>query len=204
METNKEEWRAVSGYEDIYEVSNLGNVRSLDRYVRSKHDGCVAFIKGKSLTAIKNKGGYLRVNLCDSNGRKAKFIHRLVCLAFIPNPDNLPEINHKDENTFNNCVDNLEWCTSKYNSNYGHHRERVSESNKGKKRNYTKESYESMVAPKRVAVIGTNLKTGEEIHIRSIKEVKYYGFSSHCVSQCVNHHQDSHKGYKWRKENGDS
>lgn len=71
------------------------------------------------------KKGYCLVYLYNEKGRKSFLIHRLVAQAFIPNPNDLPEINHKDENPMNNCVDNLEWCTSKYNSNYGTHREKL-------------------------------------------------------------------------------
>ena len=72
--------------------------------------------------------GYKTVFLYGSNGRKTMSVHRLVAQVFIPNPDNLPQVNHRDENTLNNCVDNLEWCTAKYNCNYGHHIENVQNS----------------------------------------------------------------------------
>lgn len=197
-----EEWRAIPGYEGLYEVSNKGNVRSLDRYVKSKLPGFKEFVKGKPLVAIKNTHGYLRVNLCDEHGRKAKFIHRLVCLAFLPNPKNFESINHKDENPLNNCVENLEWCTTKYNANYGSRNKRVSESNSGKKKTYTKESRERMIAPKRVAVIGINSITGEELHVRSVTETKIYGFNPVGVSHCLMMRQKSHRGYTWRYANG--
>lgn len=203
MGTNKEEWRTIPGYEGLYEVSNLGNVRSLDRYVNSSVPGIKYFINGKQLTPIKNNHGYLRVNLCNEFGRKAKFIHKLVCLAFLPNPYNLNCINHKDENPLNNRVENLEWCTVKYNSNYGNRNKRLSESKRGKRLHYTEESYERMVAPKRVAVIGTELATGNEIYVRSVKETKGHGFTPWNVSQCLNGRQKVHKGYVWRRANGD-
>lgn len=71
------------------------------------------------------KKGYCGVFLYNEKGRKYRLVHRLIAEAFIPNPNNYPEINHKDENSLNNSVDNLEWCTSKYNSNYGTHREKI-------------------------------------------------------------------------------
>ena len=78
--------------------------------------------KPRILRARRNKRGYLRVSL---HAHSDYLIHRLVAQAFIPNPDNLPFINHKDECPFNNCVDNLEWCTHKYNINYGTCQERA-------------------------------------------------------------------------------
>ena len=72
--------------------------------------------------------GYYYVGLCKNNKVNLFRVHRLVAKAFIPNPDNLPEINHKDENCFNNCVENLEWCTNHYNQNYGTHQQRSARS----------------------------------------------------------------------------
>lgn len=114
----KEEWRMIPGYEGLYMVSNLGNVKALN-YARSG--------KEKLLNPILLKNGYYTVNLSKNNMKKQLYVHRLVAQAFIPNPDNLPCINHKDENPANNCVDNLEWCTYGYNINYGTRNDRHSE-----------------------------------------------------------------------------
>lgn len=97
-------WRKI---DDRYSVSNLGRVKS-------NYRGTERILKP---TTIKN--GYLRVSLYRGGVMKSVSIHRLVAKAFIPNPYNLPQVNHKDENKENNCVDNLEWCTAKYNCNYG-------------------------------------------------------------------------------------
>ena len=106
-----EEFRDIPGYEGVYEVSNLGRVRR----------------NGKILKPIKDKDGYLRVNLCKNGIRRtSSLIHRLVALAFLHNPDNKPQINHKDEDKTNNAVDNLEWCDAKYNMNYGTRNEKIS------------------------------------------------------------------------------
>ena len=113
----KEVWKCVTGYEGIYEVSNLGRVRSLERIVR-KWDG-VRTSKGKILSPATNLHGYLFVQLYKNGRCEMKTIHRIVATAFIPNTDNLPQINHKDENKKNNRASNLEWCTAKYNNNYG-------------------------------------------------------------------------------------
>ena len=108
----------MKGYEGLYEVSNLGNVRSLDRYVNHWQGGkCLK--RGKLLAFGHNKGGYNLVKLCDNGREQTHKVHRLVAQAFIPNPDNLPWVNHKDENPANNAADNLEWCTARYNALYG-------------------------------------------------------------------------------------
>ena len=112
-----EEWKSIPGYEGLYEVSNLGRVRSLDRYVKYSN-GNIHLHKGKVLSPGKNTDGYLEVVLKCNRKCKTITVHRLVAQTFIPNPDNLPQVNHKDEVKSNNCVENLEWCTQQYNLNY--------------------------------------------------------------------------------------
>lgn len=107
-----EVWKDVAGYEGYYKVSNLGRVRSLSGWVRNNPYGI--------LSPSSTRKGYLSVGLTkDGTCLKTVRVHRLVALAFLPNPDNLPQINHKDEDKTNNRADNLEWCTAKYNMNYG-------------------------------------------------------------------------------------
>lgn len=108
-------WKDIVGYENLYQVSNLGNVVSF------KHK------KPKLLKPRKYSNGYLVVTLSNYNkSLKDFYLHRLVGQAFLPNPKNYPVINHKDENKLNNNVENLEWCTQKYNTNYGTAQERKS------------------------------------------------------------------------------
>lgn len=124
MKSILEIWKWVPGYEGQYKVSNTGLVKSVDTVVHTYNGG--EFIrKGKLLRPAKDKSGYLRVGL----GKKTKSykVHRMVAQAFIPNPDNLPQVNHKDENKTNNWVTNLEWCTAKYNINYGTSLKRMSD-----------------------------------------------------------------------------
>lgn len=107
----KEIWKDIKGYEGLYQVSDLGRVRSLK------------FGKVRVLSARKNSVGYLSVVLC-KDGKKSCLIHRLVAQAFLPNPDGYGEVNHKDENPLNNVVNNIEFCDHKYNMNYGTGHER--------------------------------------------------------------------------------
>lgn len=113
-------WKPIKGFEGAYEVSTLGNVRSVDRIVIYPKGG-KRLRKGRELSQATNRKGYKCVVLCTQNTRKNYTVHRLVAETHVPNPSNLPCINHKDEITTNNNVSNLEWCTHKYNNNYGNH-----------------------------------------------------------------------------------
>lgn len=137
----KEVWKDIEGYEGLYQISNLGRVKRVTT--------------GRILKGGKDKDGYLMVKLYKNNIRSNKKIHRLVAEAFIPNPENKPQVNHADENKTNNSLDNLEWMTAKENINHGTHNERVSK---------------TMSIP----IIATNLKTGES--------QEFYG-ASECARQ---------------------
>jgi hypothetical protein len=107
-----ENWKAVEGYEGLYEVSDQGRVRSLDRYTTGKRN---RLIKGKVLANAHNELGYCIVQLCKDGVPKKTRVHRLVARAFIPNPEEKPYVNHLDGNPSNNTAQNLEWCTQKEN-----------------------------------------------------------------------------------------
>ena len=117
-----EVWKDIQGYEGFYQVSNFGNVRSLDRI-----DCNGRFRKSRNCKKILTTDGYYKVGLSKDGIEKRFFIHRLVAIHFIDNPQNLECINHKDENKTNNCLENLEWCSREYNNNYGTRNKRIGE-----------------------------------------------------------------------------
>lgn len=107
----KEIWKDIIGFEGIYEISNLGRIRRIKT--------------GRILSTRRSDGWYITVTLYKDKKRYGKSLHRLVSEAFISNPDNLPEVNHRDEDKTNNMVDNLEFCDHKYNVNYGTIKDRI-------------------------------------------------------------------------------
>lgn len=113
----QEIWKDIPNYEGIYQISNLGNVKSLERGIM--HAGHFSHIKEKIMKPFKNKGGYYCIKLSKNQKYKPFKIHRLVAICFIPNPNGYECVNHKDEDKTNNNVSNLEWCTKSYNNNYG-------------------------------------------------------------------------------------
>lgn len=105
----EEIWKDVKGFEGYYKVSSFGRILGLKRKYSGEH----------FMSPALDSQGYLVVCLRKPGYKGNKKVHRLVAEAFLPNPNNLPEVNHKDEDKTNNNLDNLEWCTSKYNINYG-------------------------------------------------------------------------------------
>lgn len=113
----EELWKDIGGYEGLYQVSNLGRIWS--------------YKTNKILKGSIDSHGYRQVDFRKDGKRKTILLHRLVAKAFILNPDNLPQVNHKDENPLNNHVNNLEWCTQEYNLSYGTISERKSKKMSG-------------------------------------------------------------------------
>ena len=166
-----EVWRDVEGYEGLYKVSNTGKILSLHT--------------GKILKPFSKKG-YQYVNLYRTgDGKKKDFtIHRLVCLAFLPNPKNLPDVNHKDETRDNNDVLNLEWCTVAYNNNYGTRVERCTNT-------------------RRTNLYGTtDEETIERIRVEKEREyrIKYYEANKEKIKESYKEYRKAHldevKAYK--------
>lgn len=174
MTKDTEIWRTVEGFEGYYEVSNLGRVRSVDRVDNMGH-----FQKGKLLVGGIDSYGYKKVGLCKNGKVKTITVHRLVAETFIPNPDNLPCINHKDEDKNNNTVWNLEWCTVEYNDNYGTRNEKIAKT-------------------KSIPVL--QIKNGIVVkEWESAKEAgKVIGVFEQNIAKCLKGKKNTAYGYEWR------
>ena len=124
MDNSIEIWKDIEGYEGLYQVSNRGRVKSLSRKVTN----AMFSINEHFVKVVDNGHGYKSVSLWKDNKGKHFYVHRLVALAFVPNSNGYKYINHKDEDKSNNDVSNLEWCTAKYNCNYGNHTKKLKKS----------------------------------------------------------------------------
>lgn len=112
-----EVWKDIKGYEGLYQISNLGNIKSVDRAVKRVSWGKehIVVFHGKILKPYISDRGYLRLMLSKNGIEKAHKIHKLVAIAFVDNPNGYKEVNHIDGNKLNNHVDNLEWCSRSQN-----------------------------------------------------------------------------------------
>lgn len=117
----KEEWRDITGYEGLYQVSNLGRVKSLEREIGHRYAGQTRTIPEKIMNVCDNGNGYKTIHLRKNGKRKVRYIHRLVAECFLPPIEGKNYINHKDYDITNNAADNLEWCTQKENVRYSAH-----------------------------------------------------------------------------------
>lgn len=172
-----EEWRDIPEYFGLYQVSNLGRVRSLG-------NGNSNNSKERLLKQCKDKDGYLKVYLCKDGKQKNFLVHRLVAIAFLPNPDNLPIINHKNEDKTDNRVENLEWCTAKYNTNYGTCRKRMSKARTNGKRSKPVAQY---------TLDGTLIGI-----YPSASEAARQGFNQGNVDYCCRGKYKTSGGYIWK------
>lgn len=158
-----ETWAKIKDFER-YEISRNGCVRNMET--------------GKTLKPTLNTGGYPSVTLCSNAKRRNRTVHRLVAEAFIPNPRNLPEVNHLDENKANNSVSNLEWVTKKANMNYGTRTQRASE--------------------KKFKRVVQRTLTGEIVKIwDSVKDAEQSGFHHSAISDCCHGRRKHHGGFVW-------
>lgn len=173
-------WKPVKGYEGLYEVSNFGRVRSFDRVVVDKN-GRKLHYSGKIMTQNKTFDGYPNITLGTYNNKRTITIHRLVAEAFIPNPLNLPQVNHKDEDITNNVCTNLEWCDNGYNVNYGTgNQKRRINSSKNKK------------------IIQLTLNGDFVAEWQSLREAERHGFNHGNISQCLTGRIGTYKGFIWK------
>ena len=179
----KEIWKDILGYEGLYQVSNFGRVRSLDRIVKGCYN-TIQIKKGRILKPRKNIWGYLYVVLSKENRTKAFTIHRLVALHFIDNPNNYPCVNHKDEDKLNNNVDNLEFCSVLYNNTYNERHKKIAEKNINGKKSKPVLQY---------TLDGVFVKEWE-----STREAGRNGYQQICISKCCRGINKQHKGFIWK------
>ena len=170
---NNEVWKDIEGYEGLYQVSNLGRVKS------------IGYKKERILKPAKVGRGYLKVNLCKNSEKKQFLVHRLICQTFIHNPYNLPEVNRRDEDKTNNRVENLEWCDRKYNNNFGTRNQRVAEKMTNGK--LSKTVLQFTLDGKLV---------GEWKSTRDIQ--RNLGYSQGNISSCCTGRYNSANGFVWR------
>lgn len=180
-----EVFKPVSGYGGAYEISNLGNVRSVTRKV-IRRNGRVISIKGKDMAMRTDEKGYMRVCLNNNGKTKRVAVHRLVAMAYLPNPDNKPQINHIDGNKGNNCVWNLEWCTNGENQKHAY-------------RTGLKHSVDSSGRPKvRVAMIdpvsGEQVATFESFN-EAARKMKIFAPN---IRKVVLGERNTTGGWKWK------
>ena len=181
---NKEEiFRDIEGFENLYQISNYGRVYSL--------------ISGKFLKTCKDKDNYRQITLHKNGKQKTYLVHRLVAQAFIPNPSNLPQINHKDENPSNNHLENLEWCDAKYNVNYGTRIERVMQHPNYKA---TREKSGKVASEKLSKPVLQFTKDGELVaEYPSTREAeRQTRIYNQSISKCCNEKLKSAGKYLWR------
>ena len=179
--TESEIWKDIAGFEGFYKVSDKGRIYSVERK-DSRGQRC----GGRILKPKHSRGGYLMVHLYKNGKMKAKSVHRLVAEVFLPNPNGLPQVNHRDEVKDNNNVGNLEWCDSKYNINYGTLLERSAQAQSKKVRS-------------------VNVKTGEVLTFNSTREAGRKGYDQSSVAKACKGAYNTgggnlYRGYQWSYE----
>ena len=165
--------KPVVGYEGIYEVSNTGEVFRVASGVNT--------VVGRKLSLSKNSRGYLNTCLYANGGYKMLCIHQLVAKAFIPNPNNKPQINHIDCDKTNNHVNNLEWVTQSENIRHA----------------FDNGRYDRRIKADSKPVIGVSLYTDDILAFPSAKAAESAGFTYPNISLCANGKANQHKGYRW-------
>jgi hypothetical protein len=165
------EWKDIDGYEGLYQINTNGQVMTFNCNHTKKTTIMKPHLVGH---------GYMQIGLRNGKGQKSFLVHRLVAKAFIPNPNNYPQVNHKNENITDNTVGNLEWCTSKYNYNYGTRKLRWMEKMSN-------------------SIIGTNVLSGEKIYFETPTKAIEQGFNCSFICRCCKKRKNfqTHKGYTW-------
>ena len=179
-------WKDISGYEGLYQVSNMGNVKSLERTVWNNR-GYYKTIQERILKGRKVSNGYLQVQLCQDGKAKNYLVHRLVASAFLENPMGYTEVNHIDEDKTNNCAKNLEYCSRSYNMTYN-----------GRAKKVGKKVAEKLSKP----VIAIDKRTGLIIEFVSVHEAsRQTGIDQGNICACLKGRYKSCGGFYWMYKN---
>lgn len=191
----KEKFKPVKNYEGLYEISNLGTLRSLDKKWQTLNYKSGKYItvkmKGRIIKTCVSNCGYEQTTLSKNGKQKLVLIHRLVAEAFILNTNNYPCVNHKDGNKLNNCVDNLEWCTYSYNEKHAY--------KNGYAKSYLKDKY-GKEHPLSKKVKQYDLKGNFIKKWNCISDVtRALGIDSGRITKCCQHQKYCHSagGFKW-------
>lgn len=185
-----EEWKDIPGYEGRYQASTYGRIKSLQRYIpTNKH-----WVKEKILTPRKSGKDYrLQVALYIDGVQKQYYVSRLIAETFIPNPYNYPEVNHKDEDYTNNTINNLEWCNSSYNSNYGNRTYKIMQANiingtyQQNRRRLNKPIAQYTINEELIGIYESALQAAQYNHC-----------SNQMIGRCANGKVKTYHGYIWR------
>lgn len=204
----EEIWKDIEGYENLYQVSNMGRVRSLDRWV-STVDGKKQLYKSKILTSQYNEHGYNQICLSKNGTTKTHKLHRLIAKAFLPNPENKPCIDHINTIRTDNRVENLRWCTHSENlsnsitknrkSNKQKNRLKKKENHPMYQKHHSEESKRKMSKSKTKYILQIEPSTNKIIAIWnnpfSIK--KEMGIDNRTLTKCCKGKKLTHKGFRW-------
>lgn len=197
-----ETWKSIKGYEGLYQVSNYGNVRSVDRINNiGKHNKSVLL-----KLQVNKRTGYVQVALCKEGVRHRKTVHRLVAIAFIDNPKGYETVNHKNEIKTDNRVENLEWMSLKDNLAYGTHTKRANEhkpDQSGKNHfNYGLRGAESHTHKGKVTAISITDPNNVLIFDTAATASRELGISSGGICEAIQGKKKSCHGYYWRRDDG--
>ena len=184
----QEQWKDIRGHEGLYQVSSLGRIKSCSKVLYYSNGKTIH--RKEMIRVLSNSGsGYLTVTLSKNNKSRTYNVHSLVATAFLENPENLPYINHKDEDKTNNIIDNLEWCSESYNTTYN---------NAMKRRVEARNKNNSYGAEKKVFqydLHGNLIKIWDSL----ISIERDFGYKHTNISSCCSNkkYRNTAYGYKW-------
>lgn len=174
----KEQWKDIKGFEGLYQISSYGRVKSLYKEVPNPKNKNKVFVYPEKIIKCQLDGcGYIRTQIFKNGKSTTIKVHREVAKAFLENPNNLPQVNHKDEDKTNNTLENLEWCTPEYNINYGTAKERIVESQR--KLGFPGAKAGAKASSKRVLCVTTNMEFES-----ASKAARHYKIDSSGVAKC--------------------